>query len=136
MIADLWQDLRFSVRTLKTKPGFTLAAVIVLALGIGANTAIFSVIMAVLARPLPFGEPETLVYLWNTNPAVGARQDYFRDDDILAFRAEERPGFGSSWRAVLSLRDSRHMVLTPYTNADREDVEQIVLLARQFMTVV
>src|SRR5262245_15452345 len=86
MFADLWQDLRFSVRMLKTKPGFTLAAALALALGIGANTAIFSVIMTVLARPLPFGDPETLVYLWNTNPAVGARQDYFRDDDILAFR--------------------------------------------------
>jgi len=85
-IADFWQDLRFGARMLIIKPGFTLAAALALALGIGANTAIFSVIMTVLARPLPFGEPDTLVYLWNTNPALGARQDYFRDDDILAFR--------------------------------------------------
>jgi len=85
-IADFWPDLRFSARMPKTKPGFTLAAALALALGIGANTAIFSVIITVLARPLPFGEPETLVYLWNTNPALGARQDYFRDDDILALR--------------------------------------------------
>src|SRR5215475_10828453 len=62
-IADFWQDLRFSARMLKTKPGFTLAAALALALGIGANTAIFSLIMTVLARPLPLGEPETLVYL-------------------------------------------------------------------------
>jgi putative ABC transport system permease protein len=86
MIADLWQDLRFSMRMLKTKQGFTLAAALALALGIGANTAIFSVMMAALVRPLPFGEPETLVCLWNTNPALGAHRDYFRDDDILAFR--------------------------------------------------
>src|SRR5262249_57673402 len=75
MIADFWQDLRFGARMLIIKPGFTLAAALAPALGIGANTAIFSVIMTVLARPLPFGEPDTLVYLWNTNPALGARQN-------------------------------------------------------------
>ncbi len=69
----LWQDLLFGARMLKTKPGFTLAAVIALALGIGANTAIFSVMMTVLVRPLPFKEPESLVYLWNKNQALGVR---------------------------------------------------------------
>ena len=71
-LRGMLRDVRYAVRTLMRAPGFSVVVVITLALGIGANTAIFSVVNGVLMRPMGFAEPERLAVIWETNPAAGA----------------------------------------------------------------
>src|SRR4029450_2435956 len=65
------QDIRYALRSFRKQPIFTLVAILTLTLGIGANTAIFSLLYQALLRPLPFADPERLVFIWNTYPRMG-----------------------------------------------------------------
>src|SRR5262245_47542446 len=89
-LADLWQDLRYGLRMLGKQPGFTAVVVLILALGIGANTAIFSVVNGVLLRPLPYLEPERLVRLWRDNPQQNVHQSGTSYPNFLDWRGQSQ----------------------------------------------
>jgi predicted permease len=79
---DFWHDLRYAVRMLRKQPAFTLVAVLTLALGVGANTAIFSIVNAVLLRPLPFRDPDRLVRIFFNEPGLGLRDITFSKPEL------------------------------------------------------
>ncbi len=78
----LWQDIRYGIRMLMKKPGFTAIAVLTLALGIGANTAIFSVVNAVLLRPLPYSDSERILWIEGINPSKGITESNISAPDF------------------------------------------------------
>lgn len=102
---DLLRDLRYAIRGLRRTPGFTSIAVTVLALGIGANAALFSVISAVLLRPLPYPDGNRLVRIWTAMPTKGYPRSGSSLPDFRAWRAENHSfeELGASHRTVYNL---------------------------------
>ena len=83
-------DFRYALRSLRRSPGFALAVVLTLGLGIGANTAIFSVVRAVLLKPLPHRDGDRLVYLWQSVEGAGGENVLFSVPEILDFREQAK----------------------------------------------
>src|SRR5262245_38679224 len=90
MLNTVLQDVRYGVRMLLKQPGFTMLAVITLALGIGANTAIFSVVNAVLIRDLPFPQSDRIVTLWENNTVDGIERDDVSPANFLDWRERQK----------------------------------------------
>jgi predicted permease len=88
MLSELGSDLRYALRALRKSPAFTAAALITLALGIGANTAIFSVVRGVLLEPLPFHQPERIVRVWHAHSADGIDRAAVSEPDFLDWRRQ------------------------------------------------
>ncbi len=86
----LLRDLRYSLRTLRKAPGFSIVALLVLALGIGANTAIFSVVNSVVLRPLPYPGADRLAMIWETDLKDGIKREGPSAPNFLDWK-EQRP---------------------------------------------
>jgi putative ABC transport system permease protein len=143
----LAQDVRDAVRVLLGRPAFTLLAALTLALGIGANTAMFSIVYGVLLKPLPYREPGRLVQLWETNPLRGWTQATIAPANLLDWRQRNRV---FSDIAAYMGSDTREAGLADYTlnqDANAEHLRGLVvspnffrvlgvapILGRDFMT--
>ena len=90
MIDELKQDLLYAVRSLRSAPGFAIVALLTLALGIGANTAIFSVVRGVLLSPLPFPDADRVVRIWHVNRADNDLKSQVSEPDFLEWKAETK----------------------------------------------
>jgi putative ABC transport system permease protein len=86
LLEEVWQDLRYGARTLRKRPGFTLAAVLTLALGIGTNTAMFTIVHGALLRPLDYPKPDQLMYLTAEAPAIGSARNALSAPEYAEFR--------------------------------------------------
>jgi predicted permease len=88
--ADVFRDLRFSLRTLRRNAGFTVIAILILTLAVGANIAVFSVVNTILLRPLPFPHPEQLVRIHQKNPQAGDTGMTYSTDAMQAFQQQNQ----------------------------------------------
>ena len=110
MIADLWQDLRYGARMLMKRRSFTLIAALTLGLGIGANTAIFSLVDGVLLRPLRYANADQLVRIWSADQKAGLRflETSFQDFQQFKQQASAFATMAAMSEANFILRDDRH----------------------------
>src|SRR5437867_9584406 len=119
LVETIGQDIRYAVRTLRKSPGFTTTSVAVLALAIGANTAMFSVLNAVLLRPLPYRSPEQLAMLWTEIPSQNLREGRSAFWNVEQWRSQ------SESFADMAFFDGVSVTLTSADRAEQISVARI-----------
>ena len=123
-LETLWQDARFGARVLRRNPGFTLVAVLTLSLGIGANTAIFSIVYGVLLRPLPYQQGGQLVVLKQQAPLAR--------NNNLNFSVKEIDDYRSQNRTLADLAEHHSMAFTLFGGPEPERIQAAVVSANFF----
>jgi MacB-like periplasmic core domain len=127
LLETLWQDVRYGLRMLRRNPGFTAVAIATLALGIGANSAIFTVVNSVLLRPLPYEDPGRLMAVYNTAPGRGLMDFATSPPDFRTLRRQNQTlaALSAFYRANYNL-----------TGADKpERLKAMVVSADYFTTL-
>lgn len=112
----LWKDIRYSLHSLRANPAFALIAILTLALGIGATTAIFSVVNAVLLRPLPFHEADRLVNVWEVNPDLSNTENGVSPANLVEWMKEtgtfSQMGASFDWKLSVTGHGEAEEILT------------------------
>jgi predicted permease len=119
VMRGLTQDVRYALRGLQKNPSFTIIAVITLALGLGANTAVFSALNAVLLRPLPYRAPEQLAMLWSEIPTQGLREGRSAYGDVEQWRA------ATTTFADMAVSDGVRLTLSGAGGAEQISVNRV-----------
>jgi putative ABC transport system permease protein len=154
-LAELWQDAGYALRIARRDPGFTIVAVLTLALGIGANTAIFSVVNTILLKPLSYRDPNRLVFVWERNPSIGKDRDPVAPPNFQDWKAQntvfEELGAYRFGRFALSGVDDPESVVAltassslfrvlgvdaavgrPFTDEEERRRDRVVVLGHEF----
>jgi putative ABC transport system permease protein len=137
MVADFWQDVRYGARMLLKNPGFTSIAVATLSLGIGANTAIFSVLYGVLLKPLPYSDPDPVVRVWQVGPTSGQYQLGFSEAQLTRLRAGNQSfqrlgGYWFSSGILTEQNETQRVAVTYVTEGVFESLGFQPVLGRTF----
>jgi predicted permease len=123
----LFQDLMYGLRILRKKPAFATVAIVVLALGIGANTAIFSVVYSVLLRPLPFKDPDRLVMVFSHNTKQEVSYTSISADDLLDFQKQNDvfdglSGVTGKWQFTINMTGEAEQIFGLWVSSNFFDV--------------